>query len=114
MVAGSTAAIAWLLDPAIKKMFIEQDTTMILLIPIAIVLAFACKGLSLYLARVVLIKVGGSIVFYPSKTARFVNINIRYSHIRVKTLGAISFSYYVCCWSGQYFSQQWSVKHNER
>jgi len=67
VVAGSTAAIAWLLDPAIEKMFIEQDTTMILLIPMAIVLAFACKGLSLYLARVVLIKVGGSIVFTIQK-----------------------------------------------
>ena len=67
VVAGSTAAIAWLLDPAIEKMFIEQDTTMILVIPIAIVLAFACKGLSLYLARVVLIKVGGSIVFTIQK-----------------------------------------------
>ena len=67
VVAGSTAAIAWLLDPAIEKMFIEQDTTMIMLIPIAIVLAFACKGLSLYLARIVLIKVGSKIVFTIQK-----------------------------------------------
>jgi len=62
VVAGSTAAIAWLLDPAIEKMFIEQDKSMMLLIPIAIVFAFAGKGLSLYLARVVLIKVGNNIV----------------------------------------------------
>ena len=61
-VAGCTATIAWLLDPAIEKMFIEQDKSMMLLIPIAIVLAFAGKGLSLYLARVVLIKVGNNIV----------------------------------------------------
>ena len=61
-VAGSTAAIAWLLDPAIEKMFIEQDKSMMLLIPIAIVFAFTGKGLSLYLARVVLIKVGNNIV----------------------------------------------------
>ena len=39
--AGCTAAIAWLLDPAIEKMFLEQDKTMMLLIPIAIVIAFA-------------------------------------------------------------------------
>ena len=38
-VAGSTAAIAWLLDPAIEKMFMQQNKTMMLLIPIAIVLA---------------------------------------------------------------------------
>ena len=61
-VAGCTATIAWLLDPAIEKMFIEQDKSMMLLIPIAIVFAFAGKGLSLYLARVVLIKVGNNIV----------------------------------------------------
>ena len=28
-VAAGTAAIAWLLDPAVKKIFIEQDKTMI-------------------------------------------------------------------------------------
>ena len=61
-VAGCTASIAWLLDPAIEKMFIEQDKSVMLLIPIAIVFAFAGKGLSLYLARVVLIKVGNNIV----------------------------------------------------
>ncbi len=60
-VAGSTAAIAWLLDPAIKKMFIEQDKTMMLLIPIAIVLAFLGKGLSLYFARTILIKIGNGV-----------------------------------------------------
>ena len=66
-VAGSTAAIAWLLDPAIKKMFIDQDKTMMLLIPIAIALAFATKGLTLYLARTVLIKMGNEIVLIIQK-----------------------------------------------
>ena len=61
-VAGSTAAIAWLLDPAIKKMFIEQDKSMMLLIPITIVLAFSLKGASLYFARIILIKVGNEVV----------------------------------------------------
>ena len=51
IVAGSTAAIAWLLDTAVKKIFIEQDQTMIILIPLAIVIAFASKGISLYFAR---------------------------------------------------------------
>ena len=54
-VAGGTAAIAWLLDPAVKKIFIEQDQTMILLIPAAIVLSFVVKGLSLYFSRTALI-----------------------------------------------------------
>ena len=61
IVASSTAAIAWLLDPAVKKIFIEQDETMILLIPLAIVLAFSTKGLSLYFARSSVIKVGHEI-----------------------------------------------------
>jgi len=66
-VAGSTAAIAWLLDPAIKKIFIEQDKTMLLLIPFAIAFAFATKGLTLYFARTVLIKVGNDIVLTIQK-----------------------------------------------
>ena len=56
-VAGGTAGIAWLLDPAVKKIFIEQDRTMLLLIPAAIVLAFTIKGASLYFSRITLIKV---------------------------------------------------------
>ncbi len=56
-VAGGTASIAWLLDPAIKKIFIEQDKTMILIIPGAIILAFTVKGLSLYFSRIAMIKV---------------------------------------------------------
>ena len=61
-VAGGTAAIAWLLDPAIKKIFIERDNTMMLYIPIAIVLAFSIKGLSLYFARSILIRIGNEVV----------------------------------------------------
>ena len=61
LVAGSTSAIAWLLDPAIKKIFIEKDQTLILLIPAAIILAFTTKGISLYIAKITLIKVGQEI-----------------------------------------------------
>ena len=62
LVAGSTGAIAWLLDPAIKKIFVEQDKTMMLLIPIAIALSFTLKGASLYGARTILIKISNSVV----------------------------------------------------
>ena len=62
-VAGSTASIAWLLDPAIKKMFIEQDKSMMIFIPIAIVTAFIVKGYSLYNARIILIKIAAKIVY---------------------------------------------------
>ena len=61
-VAGGTAAIAWLLDPAIKKIFIDQDKTMMFLIPVAIIVAFSVKGLSLYFARSILVKIGNEVV----------------------------------------------------
>ena len=61
LVAGSTSAIAWLLDPAIKKLFIDKDQSLIFLIPIAIIIAFTTKGLSLYFARLNIIKVGQKI-----------------------------------------------------
>ena len=58
IVASSTSGIAWLLDPAVKKIFIEQDKTLAWLIPLAIIIAFSAKGLSLYFARVNIIRVG--------------------------------------------------------
>ena len=61
VVAGSTSAIAWLLDPAIKKLFIEKDQSLILIIPLLIIFAFASKGFSLYLAKKTMIAVGESI-----------------------------------------------------
>ena len=57
-VAGSTSSIAWLLDPAIKKIFIEKDQTLILIIPLLIIIAFTTKGVSLYLAKTIMIGVG--------------------------------------------------------
>ena len=62
VVAGSTGAIAWLLDPAIKKIFIDQDKTMMLLIPIAIASTFTIKGASLYAARTILINISNNVV----------------------------------------------------
>ncbi len=57
LLAGSTSAVAYLLDPAIKKLFIEQNQSLIFVIPSLIVLAFAIKGTSLYLAKVLMINV---------------------------------------------------------
>ena len=58
IVAGSTSGIAWLLDPAVKKIFIDQDKTLAWVIPIVIMFAFSAKGLSLYFARINIIRVG--------------------------------------------------------
>ena len=57
IVAISTSATAWLLDPAIEKIFINKDQTLIVLIPLAIIIAFAAKGISLYLAKLLMINV---------------------------------------------------------
>ena len=61
LVAGSTSAIAWLLDPAIKKLFIEKDQSLIIIIPLMIIVAFTTKGLSLYFAKTTMISVGEEI-----------------------------------------------------
>ena len=61
LVAGSTSAIAWLLDPAIDKIFIQKDQSLLILIPLLIILAFATKGVSLYLAKIMMINVAEEI-----------------------------------------------------
>ncbi len=61
LVAGSTSAIAWLLDPAVKKIFIEQDKTFAIFIPVLVILAFMGKGISLYYARSIVIVLGNRI-----------------------------------------------------
>ena len=57
IVAISTSSTAWLLDPAIEKIFINKDQTLIILIPLAIIFAFAAKGISLYMAKLLMINV---------------------------------------------------------
>ena len=61
LVASSTSGIAWLLDPAIEKLFIEKDQTFIFIIPILIISAFAIKGSSLYIAKVLMIGVANDV-----------------------------------------------------
>ena len=57
LVAASTSATAWLLDPAIDKIFLNRDQSLLLLIPFFIIIAFATKGISLYMAKVLMINV---------------------------------------------------------
>jgi len=61
IVAAATSGTAWLLDPAVKRIFIDKDKTLAWLIPLGIVVAFASKGVSLYFARLTVIKVGNEI-----------------------------------------------------
>jgi subfamily B ATP-binding cassette protein MsbA len=61
ILAGSTSSVAYLLDPAIKQLFIVQDQSLIILIPVLIVLAFTIKGGSLYLAKIIMISVSENV-----------------------------------------------------
>ena len=58
ILAASTSSIAWLLDPAVEKLFIQKNQNLMYLIPLGIVIAFTCKGLSLYFAKTIMISVG--------------------------------------------------------
>ncbi len=58
ILAASTSAIAWLLDPAVEKLFIQKNQNLMLIIPLGIIMAFATKGSSLYLAKAIMISVG--------------------------------------------------------
>ncbi len=57
LVAASTSATAWLLDPAIEKIFLNKDQSLLLIIPLFIIIAFATKGISLYMAKILMINV---------------------------------------------------------
>ena len=57
LVAASTSATAWLLDPAIEKIFLNRDQSLLLLIPLLIIIAFTTKGISLYIAKILMINV---------------------------------------------------------
>ena len=60
--AIATSAVAWLLDPAIKKIFIEKNTTLLIFIPILIVVAFLIKSLSIYMIRIKTIKMAFNVI----------------------------------------------------
>ncbi len=78
-VALSTSSIAWLLDPAVKKIFEEQDKTYAWVIPLAIILAFATKGLTLYFARILTIRVSQKIC---GEIQKKISENILFSDVK--------------------------------
>jgi len=58
----TTAATAWLLDPAIKEIFENKNMKMLYIIPIAIIITFIIKAFAIYGTRIVTIKVGIKII----------------------------------------------------
>ena len=61
ILAGSTSAVAYLLDPAIDQLFIKQNQKLLYVLPGLIILAFALKGGSLYMAKVLMISVSQNV-----------------------------------------------------
>ena len=78
LVAGSTSATAWLLDPAIEKIFINRDQSLLIIIPLFIILAFATKGISLYMAKVTMINIA-------EEVKKEIQINMLSSFIKADT-----------------------------
>ena len=78
LVAGSTSATAWLLDPAIDKIFLNKDQSLLLLIPLLIIVAFTTKGISLYMAKVLMINVA-------EEVKKAIQINMLSSFIEADT-----------------------------
>ena len=82
VVAGSTSGIAWLLDPAVKKIFIEQNKIFAWSIPVLIIVAFSSKGISLYFARINIIRVGEEVAGALQKKNCKKYFIFRYSNLR--------------------------------
>ena len=78
LVAGSTSATAWLLDPAIENIFLNKDKALIYIIPLAIIVAFSTKGISLYLAKILMIQIS-------EEVKKMLQINMLKSFINADT-----------------------------
>ena len=80
IVAGSTSATAWLLDPAIEKIFINKDENLLLIIPLFIVVAFSTKGISVYMAKVIMINVADEVKkqFQKDMLSSFIKADTEY------------------------------------
>ncbi len=131
-VAGTTSAIAWLLDPAVKKIFIDKNQTLAWLIPLAIIITFAAKGLSLYFARLninvvgqmisgeMIKKIANSIIFSDIETldnrhsGKYIS-NINYDAAQIShlvstgVLNLMKDSFSVILLVGLMFYQNWKL-----
>ena len=60
--ALTTGLTAWILDPAIKMIFLDKNTQMLTIIPIAIIITLLIKGISTYWQTAILTDVGQRII----------------------------------------------------
>lgn len=61
-IAITTASLAWLLDPAIKLIFIEKDQSMVLIIPVAIVAVSLLRAAATFAQTYMMSRIGQQIV----------------------------------------------------
>ncbi len=52
--ALTTGLTAWILDPAIEKIFLEKDTTMLVIIPVVLIVTLLLKSLATYMQTAIL------------------------------------------------------------
>ena len=85
--AATTAASAWLLDPAIKMIFVNKDREMLYLIPLAIVIVLTLKGISTFFVKIISIKIGLNITenIQIKMSDKILNLDI--AHISEKHSG---------------------------
>jgi|694.fasta_scaffold112764_2 subfamily B ATP-binding cassette protein MsbA len=85
--AATTAASAWLLDPAIKMIFVNKDREMLYLIPLAIVIVLTLKGISTFFVKIISIKIGLNITenIQIKMSEKILNLDI--AHISEKHSG---------------------------
>ncbi len=62
VVAGATAAIAWLMKPLLDEVLLQKDTTLLYLLPIFVILAYLAKGLGGYAQIYAMNHIGQDIV----------------------------------------------------
>jgi subfamily B ATP-binding cassette protein MsbA len=76
--ALATAASAWLLDPAIKMLFVNKDKQMLYLIPLGIILILTLKGISTFFVKIISIKISLNIAenIQVSMAKKILNLDI--------------------------------------
>jgi subfamily B ATP-binding cassette protein MsbA len=62
LAAGATAANAWLMEPVLDKVFVQRDSTMLYVVPLAVVAAALIKGVATFAQAMLLNHVGQRII----------------------------------------------------
>ncbi len=82
LMAGATAANAWLMQPMLDRVFVAHDEHLLLLIPLAVIALAAVKGVSNYWQSVLMTTVGQRVVadIQLGLFARLMRADIAYFH----------------------------------